>query len=74
MKLHEAIQADLDNRFAHHAPSMGRLAKYAAIRYMAKEMAVLISESVPPGNELALSLVKVEEAMFWANAGIAREL
>ncbi len=32
----------------------------------------LATTIVPTGRELSVALIKLEEAMFWANAGIAR--
>lgn len=42
------------------------------IRNSYLEHAKIINEIVPPGREQSLALTKLEEVMFWANAGIAR--
>lgn len=67
-------QADLDNRFDfYHPPSTDVLArKYELIRDIAKEFAETVVEQVPEGREQSLTLTHIEDAMMWANAGIAR--
>jgi hypothetical protein len=44
----------------------------AEIRDKGKELAKLILEAAPQGREQSTALTKVEEAVFWANAGISR--
>lgn len=57
----------------HHVPPTSPGAqKQAMIRERLMTIAYLISEVVPPGREQSTALTKLEEAMFWANAGIAR--
>jgi hypothetical protein len=62
----------IENNFTYHAPKEGQPAKYEALRNKAKELAYLIQESVPEGRESALAMTNLEQAIFWANAGIAR--
>jgi hypothetical protein len=63
---------DIDNRFMYHAPKLGQMEMYQDIRTLAKELALEIDEVVPEGREKSLAITKLEEAVFWANAGIAR--
>jgi hypothetical protein len=63
---------ELDTRFTYHAPKEGQPAKYTALRDKAKELAVMINEMCPESREKALAFTKIEEAVFWANATIAR--
>lgn len=63
---------DIDNRFMYHAPKPGQLEMYQDIRTLAKELALDINEFVPEGREKSLAFTKLEEAVMWANAGIAR--
>ena len=63
---------DLRRRFTYHAPKEGQPAQYEAIRREAGELAVLVTSLCPPGRGRALALTKIEEAVFWANASIAR--
>lgn len=62
----------IENNFSYHAPKEGQPAKYEAIRNKAKELAYLIEEQVPNSREKSLALTNLEQATFWANAGIAR--
>jgi hypothetical protein len=66
------LKVDIENRFTYHAPKEGQPQKYQAIRDKAKELAILIDEHCPQSREQSLSLTKVEEAVMWANASIAR--
>jgi hypothetical protein len=43
------------------------------IRDSAKYLAGIIKDVVPEGREQALAITKLEEAVMWANAGIARK-
>lgn len=63
---------DLDNVFSHHPPQPGQQERYQAIRAKAKELAALMGEECPPSRELSLARTNLEQAVFWANASIAR--
>lgn len=63
---------EIDCNFTYHAPKPGQPEIYQDIRTLAKELALDINEVVPEGREKSLALTKLEEAVFWANAGIAR--
>ena len=62
----------LENNFRYHAPKEGQPALYEAMREQGKELAKFILDNTPQGREQASALTKVEEAIFWANAAIAR--
>lgn len=64
---------DLDVRFNYHAPDEDRITRHQAVREAARRMAVAVLQVTEPGREQALALTKIEEAMFWANASVARE-
>ena len=66
------INADIENRFSYHAPKEGQAALYEAIRAKAKEFAYLIDLSEKDCREKSLALTNLDQAVFWANAGIAR--
>lgn len=68
-----ALLADIENRFTYHRPNNDQPQRYTALRDEAKKLALLIVSSVPPGRECSLALTKLEEAVMFANAGIARE-
>lgn len=68
------MNAQIEHNFKYHQP-MGNVSKvHAAVRAKAKELALLIDESLPAnaGREKATAITKCEEAMMWACAGIAR--
>lgn len=62
----------IENAFTYHAPKEGQPEKYTQIREMGKDLAYLIKELVPDSREKSLAMTKLEEAVMWANAGIAR--
>lgn len=62
----------IENNFSYHAPKAGQPEKYQAIREKAKELAYLIESSVPNSRERSLAMTNLEQSVFWANAGIAR--
>lgn len=63
---------DIEKIFTYHAPKPGQPEKYQAIRNKAKELAYLIAETTPSSAEQTLSIRKLEECVFYANANIAR--
>jgi hypothetical protein len=42
------------------------------MRGEARAFAETVIQLCPPGRETSLAVTKIEEAMFWANAAIAR--
>jgi hypothetical protein len=62
----------INNNFMYHVPKEGQSAKYQILRDKAKELAFMIQATVPEGREQSLAFTKLEEAVMWANAGIAR--
>jgi hypothetical protein len=65
--------ADIWNRFRYYAPSPERIEQHGHARQLICELALELDEVLPEGREKALVLTKLEEALFWANAGIARQ-
>lgn len=63
---------DIENRFTYHAPKPGQPEVYAKIRDKCKETAYLFMALCPDSRERSSALTKLEEAVFWANASIAR--
>jgi hypothetical protein len=63
---------DLENRFTYHAPKPGQPEIYEQIRFAGLGLALLIDRNAPESRELSLAITKIEEAVFWANAAIAR--
>jgi hypothetical protein len=63
---------DLQNRFDYHKPNAKKVLEHETVRMQVKSLAAEWDHSLPVGREQALALTKLEEAMFWANAAIAR--
>lgn len=65
--------ADLDHRFDFHpASTEEKRNEHTSMREACRAAAHAIDQKCPAGREKALALTKIEEAMFWANAAIAR--
>lgn len=64
----------LDNRFSYHAPNTDeKVARHQGIRNVLLASADTIVELTgAPTREQSIAITKLEEAMFWANAAIAR--
>lgn len=62
----------IENDFMFHPAKDDQGARHQRIRSAARDLAIAIATLVPEGREKSLALTKAEEAMFWANAGIAR--
>lgn len=68
MNLNERIEND----FKYHAPNAEKIVDHQHVREAGLLMAQLFVHLLPEGRELSTALTKVEEAVMWANAGIAR--
>jgi len=66
------MKLDLDNIYKYHKPKENQHDKYVGIRSKAKELAKLIEASCPDSREKSVAFTQLETAVFWANAGIAR--
>ena len=66
------LKFDLKNRFTYHAPKNDQPARYVKIRDKALELAEMIVAETPESREQSLAIMSLEQATFWANAGIAR--
>jgi hypothetical protein len=62
----------INNTFTYHSPKDDQPQRYGAIRAKARELAELILGETPAGREQALAMTNLEQAVFWANAAIAR--
>jgi len=62
----------IDNDFTYHPPDEEQTQKYTRLRDNAKQLARDIVALCPDSRDRSLALTKLEEAVFWANAAIAR--
>lgn len=68
-----ATDPDIENRFTYHSPKPGQPEIYSMLRDQAKDLAYNILLNCPESQERSLAITKLEEAIMWANASIARE-
>ena len=68
----DAQRTTREKNFRYHAPKEGQPERYAEIRRLAGDLSRHLNEQCPPSRELSLAQTKLEEAVFWANAAIAR--
>lgn len=66
--------SELQHRFEFHAaPDEEKRNAHTSVRIACLVAAEKINRTVPDGREKSLAITKLEEAMFWANAALARE-
>jgi len=71
--MNEDARAELAHRFQYHPPTNPAAREaHEKVRALVGELAETVADLVPAGREAALVTTKLEEAMFWANAAIAR--
>lgn len=63
---------DIENMFTYHPPLPGQNDRYETLRRLGKELATEIMVFCPKSRETSLAITKIEEAIMWANASIAR--
>lgn len=63
---------EIRTRFTYHPPKPGQPETYTKIRQRARELVELIVEMTPKSREQSTAVTRVEEAVMWANAAIAR--
>ena len=68
----EEESRDLSRIFSYHSPSEKQIPKYQRIRDTGYEFAVYLKNNCPKSVEADIALQKIEEAVMWANAAIAR--
>ena len=62
----------IKNNFTYHPPTEGQINKYQGLREYGLQLAEIINLICPDSREKSLALTKLEEAVMWANAAIAR--
>jgi hypothetical protein len=63
---------ELNCRFTYHKPVGSQPEVYQELRNAAKSLATKFDLYCPDSREKSLAMTKVEEAVMWANAAIAR--
>lgn len=62
----------IENNFTYHPPKPHQPAQYQELRDKGKELAYLFDRLCVESREKSLAFTKLEEAIMWANASIAR--
>ena len=63
---------EINNNFTYHSPNSEQLPRYAELREKARLLALDIYDLTPISAEQTIAIRKLEEAIFYANAAIAR--
>jgi len=63
---------EIDKRFTYHPPIGGQLYRYNALRMAGRTLADAVNSLCPESREKEIAITKLEEAVMWANAAIAR--
>jgi len=66
------LKKRIERDFTYHSPKDDQPQRYTKLREQAKALALLIAETTPPSREQSLALTHLEQAIFFANASIAR--
>ena len=65
---------EIRNRFDYHPPKdEATVHMHEHVRRICKDTATALNALIPKGREHSLVITHLEEAMFWANAAIARQ-
>lgn len=70
--LDSLVLDEVMRRFTYHPPHGNQTERYGRIRAAARTFAKLLLGCCPDSRERSLALTKLEEAVMWANASIAR--
>lgn len=65
---------DIEHRFAFHpALTEEKRDAHTSVRQQCRRLADGLNAALPEGRDKSTAIAKVEEAMFWANAALARQ-
>ncbi len=70
--LSDPEEKEIRNRFTYHPPVKDQPERYEDLRKKGLQLALDISTACPQSRERALAITNLEQAIFWANAAIAR--
>lgn len=66
------VDAQIDKAFVYHPPKPDQLPRYGVLRQMAEAFARTGVALTPESREQSIALTKIEEAVMFFNAAIAR--
>ena len=58
--------------FDHHAPDAEKVKLHEDVRVRCHDLARALNACIPDCREKSLAVTNIEQAMFWANAALAR--
>ena len=67
------LKERVEHDFTYHAPTGDKAERHQMVRESGKVFAHAILACCPESREQEIALKKIEEAVMWANAAIARE-
>lgn len=65
-------RAQIARMFNYHKPDEDKAWLHQWVRNNCETVAIAFDAELPDNREKAIAIEKLEEAMFWANASIAR--
>lgn len=66
--------AEIRERMNYHAPTPEAAEAHRELSTALERALLAIDRIVPPGREKSVAVTKIEEAKFWASAGVARKM
>lgn len=67
-------EADIENAFAYHPATPQSTPLHEMVRDQCKGVALNFLELLPASEERQMAVIKLREAMFWANSAISCKL
>lgn len=71
-KMSTRLRDQIDKSFTYHEPHGDQSLRYVVLRDLGRGLACAIAKLTPESREQSLALTKLEEAVMFANAAIAR--
>ena len=63
---------EMESRVNYHTPTNRASECHSLVRQVFMQALIVINAKVPDCREKSVAITELETAMFWANAGIAR--
>jgi hypothetical protein len=71
-KVLASVNPDLVNRVSYHPANEVTIPMHEAVRAATLAYMTVLDQILPEGREKSLAFTQAEQAMFWANAAVAR--
>jgi hypothetical protein len=63
---------DIETWFTHSTPTPEQAPKFKALHDSGRALALLMFDTMPANAETQIALMKLQEAVMWANTAISR--